>query len=159
MRLLVIDADVAIQASPTHTADQACVLCSDALEAVLQAGHWIVLSEQLEDEWSRHVRGYSSTWLQQMFARRRVRRLSVPEDPDLLERVFRAHTTQLTREEIAKDLHLPLAALRSDRTVLSKDARARRALASATGAVNEIRRIIWTDPSREDEGSAGGLMD
>jgi hypothetical protein len=151
VKRLVIDADVAAKANSENSTNLDCRLCDECLEAVRDSGHALVLSEQLADEWVRHASFSSQTWLVQMYARKRVRRVEIQSDGDLGNAVFAAHTTGLSRAEVLKDAHLATAALASDNTVISGDRRARRAFATASSTVRPLGRIIWADPTLEIE--------
>jgi hypothetical protein len=52
------------------------------------------------------------------------------------------------RDAVAKDLHLVVAALATDRSVLSCDAAVRKLLIGLIHACDRLDGIVWIDPSR-----------
>jgi len=55
------------------------------------------------------------------------------------------------RRAVRKDFLLVEAALDTDRTVVSRDAEARRLFATAARSVGVLKNIVWVDPCGEGE--------
>lgn len=155
---IVIDADVACAANPRQP-DQRCILCADALEALLRVRHSIAMTSSLLAEWNAHASRFAAVWLQSMYARRRVVKLIDDDilDESLRTRVVSAVTTGLAEAEIRKDMHLIEAARATDERVISSDRKAQRAFVSAAITVNELASVMWTDPAEEGEQCADWL--
>ncbi len=148
LRRLVIDADVAHSAGESeHPISSAC---RRFLETVLRVGHYVVMTEAIQEEWRRHISKYSKRWRRRMYGRKLVIRIEVDEDETLRGRIDAAvHWDQ--REAVDKDVHLIEAAIATDRLVTSRDKEAREAFGNASDNVGELRQIVWVNPTQADE--------
>ncbi len=148
LRRLVIDADVAHSAGESeHPISSAC---RRFLETVLRVGHYVVMTEAIQEEWRRHISKYSKRWRRRMYGRKLVIRIEVDEDETLRGRIDAAvHWDQ--KAIVAKDVHLIEAAIATDRLVTSRDKEAREAFGNASDNVGELRQIVWVNPTQADE--------
>lgn len=147
-RRLVIDADVVHSAGETeHPISSAC---RRFLETVLDARHHVVMTDAILEEWRHHMSRYSRRWRRRMYGRRLVIQIEVNEDEILRGRIDAAvHRDQ--RAIVAKDVHLIEAAIATDRLVTSKDESARRAFKDTSNGVNELKQILWVNPTCNKE--------
>ena len=60
---------------------------------------------------------------------------------------------------VAKDVHLVEAALATDQLITSRDERVRNALRTASNNAGELKRIVWVNPTQEDETPIDWLRD
>ncbi len=149
-RRLVIDADVVQSAGETdHPVSSAC---RKFLEAVLDVGHHVVMTDAINKEWHSHISKYSRKWRRRMWGSRRVVRIDGERDDHLRKRIDKA-VTQDKKEIVVKDIHLIEAAIATDWLVTSQDERARGTFGNAADAVRELRQIVWVNPTRDDEKS------
>ena len=149
-RRLVIDADVVHSAG--ETAHPISSACRRFLETVLEVGHQVVMTDAILAEWRNHLSKYSRRWRRRMYGRRRVYRIEKDHERDnnLRNRIDQAvHRDQ--RAIVAKDVHLIEAAIATDRLVTSKDESARRAFKDTSNGVNELKQIVWVNPTRDEE--------
>ena len=147
-RRLVIDADVAKSAGESeHLTSRAC---RKFLEAVLNVGHRVVMTDAIREEWHRHMSPYSRKWQTRMWGRRRVDFIEGERDEQLRQRIDGA-VTRDQKAIVAKDIHLIEAAIATDRLITSRDKRARRAFGDAADAMSELRRVVWVDPTCDGE--------
>ena len=139
----MIDASVLRAAGETdHGTSTACRNC---LQALLESDHRAALSPDLEDEWSRHASKPSRVWWTTLTAQDRIVALETCRDDELADKIRAA--LPLNQRRIAeKDLHLVVAALATDSTIISCDGRARGAFAAACGAVAQLQVLRWVNP-------------
>ena len=149
-RRLVIDTDVVCSAS--ESTDSVSSACRIFLKTVLDVGHRVVITDAIWKEWRRHRSGYSSTWLTQMYGRKRVCRIKKEKERNnnLRNRIDKA-LPQNQRKLAAKDVHLIEAAIGTDRLVTSNDEKARRAYGNVVNEVAELKKIVWVNPTCVDE--------
>ena len=149
-RRLVIDADVVHSAGETeHPISSAC---RKFLETVLDVGHHVVITDAILAEWHHHMSRYSKRWHRQMYSRRRVYRIEMQKERDenLRNRIDQAvHRDQ--KKIVDKDVHLIEAAIATDRLITSNDGRARRAYRNVANEVEELKQIVWVNPTRDEE--------
>ena len=149
-RRLVIDADVVHSAGETeHPVSSAC---RRFLESVLDVGHHVVITDAILAEWHDHMSRYSRRWRRRMYGRRRVYRIENDKERDnnLRQRIDRA-LPQNQRKLAAKDVHLIEAAIVTDRLVTSNDERVRGAYRGVANEVEELKQIVWVNPTKDEE--------
>ena len=147
-RRLVIDADVVRSAGESEKPISSA--CRTFLEAVLNVGHHVVMTQAIREEWHRHMSNYSRKWQTRMWVRQRVASIEGERDEQLHARIDGV-VTQDQKAAVAKDIHLIEAAIATDQLVTSRDKRARRAFGDAAAVVHELRQVVWVDPTRDDE--------
>ena len=126
--------------------------------AVLQGGYEVVMSEAIVDEWARHETRYSRKWRKSMYARKQFFRSDVGRDENLRRRI--AATVSATQQsDAAKDAHLLEAALATDKLVSSRDDQARSVFGDVAVKVQELRPIVWVNPTRCEESPIRWLSD
>ena len=155
-RRLVIDADIVNSASESKYPISST--CRKFLGTVLDVGHHVVMTKAIREEWYRHMSRYSKRWRRQMWARKRVVKITGERDETLRGRID-ASVSQDQKAMVAKDVHLVEAALATDRLITSQDERVRSALRAASNNVGELKRIVWVNPTREDEKPIDWLRD
>lgn len=149
-RRLVIDTDVVCSAS--ESTDSVSSACRIFLKTVLDVGYRVVITDAIWKEWRRHRSGYSSTWLTQMYGRKRVCRIKKEKERDdnLRNRIDQV-LPQNQRKLAAKDVHLIEAAIVADKLVTSREKYARKAFKDASNGVNELKQIVWVNPTCDNE--------
>ncbi len=146
---LVIDADVAQSAGTKE--DPISQSCREALEAVLDICHKVVLTEDIFAEWKRHRSNFTAVWMKSMAARRKWVILKEVTNADLRVRIDALSLDEQMLDIIRKDVHLVEAALETDHIVISRDEKARTLFQKASEEIGELKRIVWTNPVREEE--------
>lgn len=147
-RRLVIDADVVRSAGESENSTSSA--CRKFLEAVLNVGHHVVMTQAIREEWHRHMSNYSRKWQTRMWIRQRVASIKGERDEQLRARIDGV-VTRSQKATVAKDIHLIEAAIATDQLVTSRDKRARRAFGDAADVVRELRQVVWVDPTQDDE--------
>ena len=155
-RRLVIDADIVNSASEAKYPISST--CRRFLDTVLAVGHHVVMTKAIREEWHRHMSRYSKRWRRQMWARKRVVKI-IDERNEILRGRIDASVSQDQQAMVAKDVHLVEAALATDQLITSRDERVRNALRTASNNVGELKRIVWVNPTREDETPIDWLRD
>ena len=82
--MLVIDASIAMAAGETsmHPTSRNC---REFLQAVLTVCHRMVLTEPIQEEWTRHESRFARTWRKSMMARKKIEIVEVTADHSLRE--------------------------------------------------------------------------
>ena len=150
-RRLVVDASVVRAAGGEEATHPTSKDCRDFLKAVLDICHRIVITPDIEEEWKKHLSNYSRTWLTTMTSRKKVVKLGDVWNQKLREMVEEQAESKRERTEMLKDSLLVEAALTTDKAIVSCDDNARRFFNRLAGIMNELKRVVWVNPSREDE--------
>lgn len=139
---LVFDADIFRGASERSRRG---LDCARVMKAALTICHRAAVSADLMEEWKRHRSGFSHRWLNQMFGKKKVILLSVPQ-LELLRTELSA-LEEPCRSITMKDVHLIECAIASgDRVVVSCDERARACFAAMH--TNTLQGVVWVNPER-----------
>ena len=93
-----------------------------------------------------------------MYARRRVYRSDAGRDENLRNRI--AATVSATQQSDAeKDAHLLEAAIATDKLVSSRDDQARSVFRDVAVNVQELKPIVWVNPTRCEESPVRWLLE
>lgn len=147
-RRLVIDTNIARSAG--ESADSISSACRRFLETVLDAGHRVVMTDPIRKEWHRHQSIFSTVWFGQMTEQEKVVEVDGEHD-DMLRKRIDALVPPEQRNLAAKDVHLIEAAIATDRLITSNDGRVRRAYRNVANEVEELKQIVWVNPTRDEE--------
>ncbi len=170
---LVVDTSIASSAGGEDATYPTSINCRDTLKTILKAGHLLVLTPEITEEWKKHRSQFASEWLSQMYARKLVFRLvisdsllykfealkSIPveiaqggkdaaKELHRLEALNAIHESH--KEAMLKDCLLIDAALATDKTILAEDNKARGYFSRQCSAIGEIKLIIWRHPDESD---------
>lgn len=156
-RRLVIDACIARASGGEGAVHPTSKNCRDFLKAVLEIRHRMVLTEAIAQEWDEHQSGFARRWRVEMFARKIVERIDVPEDESLRHRVARAADDPHIAVILHKDCHLIEAALASDKRIASIETSSRDHFRDVARSVKELPRIGWVNPDDPAEAAIGWL--
>lgn len=149
-KAIVVDASIARSAGLTE--NPTSVACRQILDTILQYCHRIAVSQAARQEWSNHASGYSVRWYAAMTARRKVLLVPGTVSQAELQARLEASISQVSQQEaVAKDFHLLIAALETDKIVLTRGERLRRILHTAAQQVGELRGLIFANPVASDE--------
>jgi len=156
---IVVDASVARAASPSpHSSAQRCWECLEALD---DAGHSLVMTRSLMDEWLKrektrpsgswllYASRWAYAWLTNIRQRRRVLWVHGHHRTELLGRALDAVDPQY-HTEVRKDLHLVESALATDKRILSLDRTMNRLLGCAARKVPELCVVLWVHPVTDE---------
>lgn len=146
---IVIDASVARAAGETLV--PVSRHCRDSLVKVRQNGHFMVMTEPLNEEWRKHQSRFARAWFTSMTARKQVIRLNDEYLPELHLAIAAADVPEKDRAAMLKDIHLLEAAVASNHTVLSLDKVVYRLFARLCVHCGVIKQIIWFNPDEQFE--------
>lgn len=156
---IVVDASVARAAGgppdspvpPESPASNPSGACRQAMTAMVEIGHRLVWTGEISREWRKHAYWFSRTWRTTMFQKDLVVALDTPTDVDLEEAIDEAAEFEGRCVEMQKDRHLLVAALHTDRRVISLNETDRKRFARICDQVTRIQAIIWVNPAQRDE--------
>ncbi len=141
---LVIDADVMRSASEKEHPISSN--SREVLEMIRNRGHRVVHSPKIFEEHRKHQSNFASKWRVSMIGRRQWCRCEVEEDSELRAGIREGHGEDEKREEAAlKDAHLLEAAIRCDKRIISRDARALGLFRELCPTLGKYREILWAD--------------
>jgi hypothetical protein len=121
------------------------------LNTVRVAGHSIILTETLSDEWNRHQSRFTTKWLRGIFAARKVIEQEMPPNEDFRKHVSRMASNTKSAEIMLKDCHLIEAALATEHRVVSIDDEARHHFRQVASRVKPLQGVCWVNPAVADE--------
>ncbi|MGO8786191.1 MAG: hypothetical protein ACLQVL_02245 [Terriglobia bacterium] len=146
---LVIDASIARAAGRTdHPISKACRVF---LEGVLKICHHVVLTKEISEEWKRHQSKFTVLWRSSMVARKKVAWRKVARNSAVRTRIQDLDFSEKECAAILKDAHLIEAALETDLAVASLDETARGLLRRAAQDVKALKRVLWVNPTKDEE--------
>lgn len=160
---IVVDASVARAAGGPAADDPISILCRDALMAMRDVAHRVVMSQPIRAEWNRHRSRFAFTWLTEMQSRRRVLQLNDPVNNELHAQIKQAVAPNAVAR-VMKDVPLVEAALASDRRILSLNENERKHFQAAARHSNPAARIVsledilWVNPGLEEEKAPHWLL-
>lgn len=147
---LVVDACILRSAGPSDAVHPVASTCRETLKTILQEKHYVVISNQIRDEWRRHQGNFAVRWRVDMLARRRFVQ-SNSSLPDLWKAISKQLPEQEKRNAAQKDFHLIEAAKEYSSLILSSDGKAREIYAICASTLREIGAVAWTCPTRDHE--------
>jgi hypothetical protein len=151
---IVVDASVARAAGETeHPTSR---LCRESLDAMIDGGHLLAMSQPLEEEWKEHASRYAVRWWVLMTSRGKVK--TVAQNTSLDQRILKV-IDQQARGVVMKDLHLVGTALAADKRIISLERRVHRHLHKAALQIPELQELIWVNPANKEEEVPNWLRD
>ncbi len=111
----------------------------------------MVWTEAIADEWRRHASPFAIRWRVQMASTGRIVDVDGERDDALREAVEAAAAALEAGGIMQKDTHLVEAALATERTVTSRDDKARGWFARSAGRIPRLARIVWVNPDIPEE--------
>jgi hypothetical protein len=156
---LVVDASVLRSAGSEAAVAPASTNCRDVLMQIRDSRHKLVVTVELQAEWKRHASRFAAAWILDMLKRDRATILgSVAADDEIQALPDQCNSVNKS-EAVAKDLHLVIAALTTDKSVLSCDTTARRCFCELVEACSRLGAILWLDPVSEFDETITWLKD
>lgn len=147
-RNIVVDTTVVCSAGRTaHPVSRAC---REALEAIKQICHHVVLTPEIREEWREHQGRYFSDWIVSMYSRKKVARLDSVKSRELRRAIDRSSMSPTDQEIVEKDALIINAALASDRIIVTQDGELTRAMARYPRLESISVRITWINPESDD---------
>lgn len=153
-RQLVVDTSVARSAGGENAVHPTSRNCRAFLRTMLEGEHRLVMTPDIISEWKRHRSMYAQRWLVQMYSRRRVDHIPLPDNSELHKKIFSDSADReddRCYEAIQKDLILLDPALATDKIVVSLDERVRACFALAARSTGELRSLVWVCPGNDAE--------
>lgn len=151
-RILVIDTNIVRAASAGITPTASA--CNAILNETLTLCHKVVLTQALDAEWRRHLSHVSTQWLRRMQSRRGKVVQLAGDAPATIARqlelaIGNAGVSEHEQAALRKDAHLVIAALATDRRILSLDDRARGVFQRVVAAYPALAPIMWVNPNTD----------
>ena len=151
-RRLIIDASIARAAGREEAIHPTSKPCCEFLTTVLKVCHRIVITSDILQEWKKHQSRFASTWLSQMYGRKKVDdEVGVTTDNELRSKIKRQGDSEKDRAAMLKDIHLIEAAQATDQTVISLDETVRKLFNASAKHIGVFKNIIWVNPDKIDE--------
>ncbi len=147
-RVLVVDASVVRAAGSLEAIEPVPAICRDLLQTILEVCHRACISDELREEWRRHLSRFSRTWLRSMYARRKI--ITVPTEPDagLEENFLQVRgLSENEQQALIKDMHLVKAAIAYDKIIMSLDDRTHRILRKIADQNPGLVDLSWINPT------------
>jgi hypothetical protein len=151
-RRIVVDASIARAAGTKE--NPVSTRCREFLTDMLTICHRLVITKDIEAEWKKHMSRFTASWLVAMQSRGKICRVNCDENEyaTFIDQVnSNQKLTNNQRSSILKDSLLVIAAWNTDSLVASGDDTMRGLLASLTGDISGLKRIIWINPSATAE--------
>ena len=148
---LVIDASVACTAGEFNVIDPASKNCREFLLVIRKTKHLMVLTPAIVDEWNKHASLFATTWRVSMRNRRQVCDVRLAEQIDLVRAILDTARPGGCLAIMQKDMHLILAALATDQTVVALDDHAREQFRFAAFTVSAVACVVWVNPGNVEE--------
>ena len=146
-RTLVIDASVARSAGKTE--NPRSQKCRRFLRWVLKYCHRLVLSNDLQQEWTKHESSFTRHWRVAMEQKGKVVKLGRLDSGTLQNRIDALKIQKAPKRAMKKDALLVVAAQAADRTVVSLDNEARDLFQKHANQLKTPRGIIWRNPEKD----------
>jgi hypothetical protein len=121
------------------------------MEIAAERGYAMVWTEAIAEEWSRHASPFAIRWRVQMASSQRIIEVDDARDDELREAIQQAAAAMEAGGIMQKDTHLVEAALATERTVTSRDDRARGWFAKTSGRNARLAKIVWVNPDMPEE--------
>ena len=154
----MVDASVAKSAGSAAAPKPLPGQCRAVLNAMEEAGHRVVFSQEGSAEWKKHEREFARGWRVRMVARGRAVFIQDARNDEFRDRLSAAAPSAPARRAVEKDAHLIEASCATDRIVISLDRVVRDLFRQICPQVADLREILWADPSREEETVAAWLL-
>ena len=110
------------------------------------------MSRSIRKEWKKHESRYARTWRVTMVSLKKVRIVEDPVNLDLRSRIDYVLTSEVDKKQINKDIHLVEGCIAADSIIVSLDEVLRAILQECAIKVNDLRPIVWINPSEDPEG-------
>jgi len=147
-RLLVVDACVARSAGETkHPVSSSC---RNALLAIRDICHRVIMTEPIQSEWDRHKSRFTRRWFMSMVARKKIQR-SAGVRVDLVGRTLTG-LSATEQECLEKDLCLIEAACDGDGIVVTRDDEFVQIWQKCQSQFHLAKPITWINPVTDDTG-------
>ncbi len=151
-RQLVVDASIAHDAGSATATHPTPRRCREFLQEIAaQPGYAMVWTEAIAEEWSRHASPFAIRWRVQMASKGRIVSVDGERNDDLREALERSAAAQEAGGIMQKDAHLVEAVLATERTVTSRDDRARGWFARTVVRIPRLAKIVWVNPDMPEE--------
>lgn len=112
------------------------------------------MTPEISKEWRKHASQFAIEWWSSMVAAKKVDYIRLDEWTDLWAEIEACASRkgiiaigQLPGMQ--KDFHLIRAALQTDKTIISRDNKARNPYSRACARVQQLRDILWMDVSSD----------
>ena len=150
-KAIVVDASIARSAGMTEY--PASLRCRETLQTMLHYCHRVVITEAVAQEWRTHASRFARGWLASMKAKKKLMQVTdAATYTELLEQLEACIDTPRQREAVSKDFHLVVAALATDKIVITRDKELGKILHDAASEVRTLRSIVFANPEvAEDE--------
>jgi len=150
-KCLVIDASIARASGGIEAFDPIPQMCRDFLQETLKCGHSIIITDGLFREWTKHSSKFAWNWYIQMQRKGKIKRHIGSTEYEELRQAIIQFIEQNAITNVLKDMLLLEAALLADKIVASRDERIKGHFSRAARGIEELRPIVWVNPTIQDE--------
>ncbi len=126
----------------------------DALLAILNRKHLLVLNEPFEAEWKKHESRFAKSWRVTMQQRGRICWIASDEFGALARRLGEIEEANFPKDALLKDMHVFACALATDRIVVSNESRLKKHLLRLAAFETSILLLSWASPNEEGKDCA-----
>ena len=149
-KAIVVDASVLRSAGTKE--NPASIHSREILQTIMDYCHRAVVTGAMTQEWHTHASLFSVRWLAAMTAKKKLQLVTEPEAYAwLLAKLETGVDPEPARQAVTKDFHLLIAALETDKTIITRDERLRQILHVAAGQIGELRSIMCANPDFTEE--------
>jgi hypothetical protein len=151
---IVIDASVACSCGEQglHIHEIRGKAIRDFLNAMLlETEHHAVMTKEIGDEWNNHSHSFARKWRRYMDGKRRIDHLNISPNSTLKRKIETLDCSDKDLQLMLKDQRLIDAAIGADNTVASLDETVRKLFAKGSIQIEELRDIVWVNPTNDDE--------
>ena len=112
--------------------------------------HKIIMTKELKNQWDMVNSMVANQFLSAMASRQRIERLNFIKN-NIRNEFQNLNCPQNIRVPLERDIHLIEAALDTDKVVISKDKKARLNFCIISDDLEDIKGIMWADPTMIEE--------
>ena len=149
-KAIVVDASVLRSAGTKE--NPASIHSREILQTIMDYCHRAVVTDAMAQEWRTHASLFSVRWLAAMTAKKKLQPITDAEGhAGLLAKLETGVDSEPARHAVMKDFHLLIAAIETDKTIITRDERLRQILHVASQQVGELRSIMCANPDFTEE--------
>lgn len=149
-KAIVVDASVLRSAGTTE--NPASIHSREILQTIMDYCHRAVVTDAITQEWHTHASLFSVRWLAAMAAKKKLLPATETEAYAwLLAKLETVIDPEPARRAVTKDIYLLIAALETDKTIITRDERLRQILHVAAGQVGKLRTVMCANPDFTEE--------
>lgn len=148
---LVVDACIARAAGGSGAHHEGSISARNFLVEFKKHDFIAGMNRDLFAEWKRHESSFARKWRRSMIGARRFPILDHSKSNQTIwTRINTRREHRELKQLMLKDRPLMEAALNTDKRIVSFDERSRKAFARTSSIINDFKKIIWVNPSKNE---------